>query len=195
MRKYNFSKGVSTALVAMALVTGLSVPVDAAKVDKALSQSEVTKSGVSVMTAAPTVSVENIADGQVATSWKVTVSDVPANVQDTEVGVPSSQTRVLVFDKGDRTKPLNGSASVNKNGNMAYDGGRVFYYQDPTSSSYSKNEFTISGGSFTPGHIHSMGLDMQLIIKQQEQHIMQQLIHQQLVFHGLIMHQYSLITG
>ncbi len=151
MRKYNFSKGVSTALVAMALVTGLSVPVDAAKVDKALSQSEVTKSGVSVMTAAPTVSVENIADGQVATSWKVTVSDVPANVQDTEVGVPSSQTRVLVFDKGDRTKPLNGSASVNKNGNMAYDGGRVFYYQDPTSSSYSKNEFTISGGSFTPG--------------------------------------------
>lgn len=151
MRKFNFSTGVSTALVAMALVTGLSVPVDAAKVDKALSQSEVTKSGVSVMTAAPTVSVENIADGQVATSWKVTVSDVPANVQDAEVGVPSSKTRVLVFDKGDRTKPLNGSASVNKNGNMAYDGGRVFYYQDPTSSSYSKNEFTISGGSFTPG--------------------------------------------
>ena len=98
MRKFYFSKGVSTALVAMALVTGLSVPVDAAKVDKALSQSEVTKSGVSVMTAAPTVSVENIAKGQVATSWKITVSDVPANVQDAEVGVVSSRTRVLVFD-------------------------------------------------------------------------------------------------
>ena len=151
MRKFYFSKGVSTALVAMALVTGLSVPVDAAKVDKALSQSEVTKSGVSVMTAAPTVSVENIAKGQVATSWKITVSDVPANVQDAEVGVVSSRTRVLVFDKGDRTKPLNGSASVNKNGNMDYSGGAVFFYQDPTSSSYSKNEVVIKGGSFTPG--------------------------------------------
>ena len=122
MRKFNFSTGISTVLVAMALVTGLSVPVNAAKVDKTLSQSEVTKSGA----AAPTLSVESVADGQVATSWKVKVGGVSAPVRDASGRVSGNfTTRVLIFDKGDRTKPLNGSSSVNKNGTNVYSGGAV----------------------------------------------------------------------
>lgn len=152
MRKFNFSTGVSTALVAMALVTGLSVPVDAAKVDKALSQSEVTKSGVTFATAAPTVSVENVADGQVATSWKVKISDVPAPVKDANGNIKESfKTRVLIFDKGDRTKPLNGSSTVNKNGTIVYSDGRVFYYDDDLYDSAERYQTTFNGSSYTPG--------------------------------------------
>ena len=161
MRKFNFSKGVSTALVAMALVTGLSVPVNAAKVDKTLSQSEVTKSGA----AAPTLSVENVADGQVATSWNVKVGGVPAPVRDASGRVSGNfTTRVLIFDKGDRTKPLNGSSSVNKNGTIVYSGGSVFYVDEDGdiriesgSSDYyystdeSTFQTTFNGSSYTPG--------------------------------------------
>ncbi len=152
MRKFNFSTGISTALVAMALVTGLSVPVDAAKVDKALSQSEVTKSGVTFVTAAPTVSVENVADGQVATSWKVKISDVPAPVKDANGNIKESfKTRVLIFDKGDRTKPLNGSSTVNENGTIVYSDGRVFYYDDDLYDSAERYQTTFNGSSYTPG--------------------------------------------
>ncbi len=161
MRKFNFSTGISTVLVAMALVTGLSVPVNAAKVDKTLSQSEVTKSGA----AAPTLSVENVANGQVATSWNVKVSGVPAPVKDATGRVSGNfTTRVLIFDKGDRTKPLNGSSSVNKNGTIVYSGGSVFYVDEDgdirigSGSSdyyYSTDESTFQttfrGSSYTPG--------------------------------------------
>ena len=151
MRKFNFSTGVSTALVAMALVTGLSVPVDAAKVDKALSQSEVTKSGVTFVTAAPTLKVENVADGQVATSWKVTVSDVPAPIKDADGDDKESyETRVLIFDKGDRMKPLNGSSSVNENGTIVYDGGTTFRYNEDVTSA-DRNQVTFYGSAYTPG--------------------------------------------
>ena len=151
MRKFNFSTGVSTALVAMALVTGLSVPVDAAKVDKALSQSEVTKSGVTFMTPAPTLKVENVADGQVATSWKVTVSDVPAPIKDAEGYTKASyETRVLIFDKGDRMKPLNGSSYVNENGTIVYDDGTTFSYNEDATSA-ERNQVTFNGSAYTPG--------------------------------------------
>lgn len=152
MRKFNFSTGISTVLVAMALVTGLSVPVNAAKVDKTLSQSEVTKSGVTFVTAAPTVSVENVADGQVATSWKVKISDVPAPVKDANGNIKESfKTRVLIFDKGDRTKPLNGSSTVNENGTIVYSDGRVFYYDDDLYDSAERYQTTFNGSSYTPG--------------------------------------------
>ena len=161
MRKFNFSTGISTVLVAMALVTGLSVPVNAAKVDKTLSQSEVTKSGA----AAPTLSVESVADGQVATSWKVKVGGVSAPVRDASGRVSGNfTTRVLIFDKGDRTKPLNGSSSVNKNGTIVYSGGSVFYVDEDGdiriesgSSDYyystdeSTFQTTFKGSSYTPG--------------------------------------------
>ena len=151
MRKFNFSTGVSTALVAMALVTGLSVPVDAAKVDKALSQSEVTKSGVTFVTPAPTLKVENVADGQVTTSWNVTVSDVPAPVKDAQGYTKEYyQTRVLIFDKGDRMKPLNGSSYVNKNGTIVYDGGTTFSYNEDATSA-ERNQVTFNGSAYTPG--------------------------------------------
>ena len=154
MRKFNFSTGVSTALVAMALVTGLSVPVDAAKVDKALSQSEVTKSGVTFVTPAPTLKVENVANGQVATSWKVTVSDVPAPIKDAAGYTKRSyKTEVLIFDKGDRMKPLNGSSYVNKNGTIVYDvnDNYTFSYQNPEWSDIRENIVTFDGGNYTPG--------------------------------------------
>ena len=151
MRKFNFSTGVSTALVAMALVTGLSVPVDAAKVDKALSQSEVTKSGVTFVTPAPTLKVENVADGQVTTSWNVTVSDVPAPVKDAQGYTKEYyQTRVLIFDKGDRMKPLNGSSYVNENGTIVYNGGTTFSYNEDATSA-ERNQVTFNGSAYTPG--------------------------------------------
>ena len=151
MRKFNFSTGISTVLVAMALVTGLSVPVDAAKVDKALSQSEVTKSGVTFVTPAPTLKVENVADGQVTTSWNVTVSDVPAPVKDAQGYTKGYyQTRVLIFDKGDRMKPLNGSSSVNENGTIVYDGGTTFSYNEDATSA-ERNQVTFNGSAYTPG--------------------------------------------
>ena len=83
MRKLSFSTGVSTTLVAMALVTGLAVPVNAAKVDTTLSQQEVTKSSATILTAAPQISMkESVAEGQHVSSWTVNYTPVPEAVKD-----------------------------------------------------------------------------------------------------------------
>lgn len=156
MRKFNFSKGVSTALVAMALVTGLSVPVDAAKVDKALSQSEVTKSGATVTTAAPAIALkESTGKGKVETDWTFTYSPVPAPYvyKDAE-GNESKRDYtmyVLVFDEGDRTKPVYGSTSVDAMGKLVYSSWTSMSYVDPAQNPGTKYEFTLSASQLTPG--------------------------------------------
>lgn len=152
MRKLSFSKGVSATLVAMALVTGLSIPVDAAKTDKALSQQEVTKSGATIVTAAPQISLkESTASGQRITSWTVNYTPVPEPVKRTNGDTRSFETRIFVFDKGDRTNPLNGDYYIDDNGKRILTGGKSISYVNPYEKPDYKYEVSISAYSLTPG--------------------------------------------
>ena len=153
MRKLSFSKGVSTTLVAMALVTGLAVPVYAAIVDTTLSQQEVTKSGATILTAAPQISMkESVAEGQHVSSWTVNYTPVPEAVKDANGNtVRNYYTRIFVFDKGDRTKPLNGSYYIDSNGKRVLTGGKYIDYVNPYANPNTKYETTISTFSLTPG--------------------------------------------
>ena len=152
MRKLSFSKGVSATLVAMALVTGLSIPVDAAKADTTLSQQEVTKSGATILTAAPQISIkESTASGQKITSWTVNYTPVPEPVKRDDGSTRAFETRIFVFDKGDRTDPLNGDYYIDKNGKRVLTGGEEVYYVNPYSDPDYKYETTISTYNLTPG--------------------------------------------
>ena len=152
MRKLSFSTGVSTTLVAMALVTGLAVPVNAAKVDTTLSQQEVTKSSATILTAAPQISIkESTASGQKITSWTVNYTPVPEPVKRDDGSTRAFETRIFVFDKGDRTDPLNGDYYIDKNGKRVLTGGEEVYYVNPYSDPDYKYETTISTYNLTPG--------------------------------------------
>ncbi len=170
MRKFSFSKGVSAALVAMALVTGLSVPVSAAKAGTTLSQQEVTKSGATILSQAPAISLkQTTASGQIATKWTVAYSPVPAPItgQDGDI-IRSYRLSIFVFDKGDRTNPLpcgyydestdyssydysNPSVSIDDNGKLTLFNGIDEYYVDGAQDPTHLNEVTISGSQLTPG--------------------------------------------
>lgn len=173
MRRKNLKQSITAFALAAAMVASVAapaVPASAAEVVEQVSSvnqvGDINAAGISLK--------DTVVDGQVTKSWtfnynndalaeskyKITGKNYSLDysgqtVAVKEEAVESEDTfyptmKVLVFDKGDRTKPLLGSMSMDETGKYVVDSGY-------TSESYSKSfgakyEFTINAtDALTPG--------------------------------------------
>lgn len=173
MRRKNLKKSITAFALAAAMVASVAapaVPASAAEVVEQVSSvnqvGDINAAGISLK--------DTVASGQVTKSWtfnynndalaeskyKITGKSYSLDYSGQTVAVKeeaveneytfSPTMKVLVFDKGDRTKPLLGSMSLDETGKYVVDSGYV-------SESYSKSfgtkyEFTINAtDALTPG--------------------------------------------
>ncbi|MBQ8085174.1 MAG: hypothetical protein IJ232_03605 [Lachnospiraceae bacterium] len=156
MRRMNLKRSF-TAFALAAVMAASVVPAVPASAET-VKVADVEQLGAATV-AAPTLSLkESTMSGQVTTSWKFTRSNVPEPKKEEVKEGTSTYTNtydytmyVLVFNQGDRTKPVYGSMYTDDFGKKVISGGRTFYYVDPAKADKDEFEFTISSGSLTPG--------------------------------------------
>lgn len=152
MRRMNLKRSVTAFALAAAMVVSLAPAVPASA--ETVKVSEVNQLGAATV-AAPTLSLkESTLSGQTTTSWTFTRSNVPEAYKETVNNDTHSYPYtmyVLVFDQGDRTKPVMGSMYTDDFGKRVISDGTEFYYQDPAKAEKDAFEFTIGSGSLTPG--------------------------------------------
>lgn len=161
MRRRNLKRSLTAFALAAAMAVSIAPAVPASA--ETVKVSEVTQTGAATV-AAPSLSLkESRMSGQTTTSWTFTRSNVPEPVKEevTEGNVVDNAKYtntynytmyILVFDQGDRTKPVLGSMYTDDFGRRVIDGGEFsFGYTDPAKADKDTFEFTLSSGDMTPG--------------------------------------------
>ena len=157
MRSKNLRQRFTAFALATVMAAGVlpAIPVSATESDFVVQDEVLSVGAVNTAIAANLKIKESTGSGQETTSWTIQYgyggsadNGVPEPVKEKDEDTKETKeyqykVYVMVFEKGDRTKPVYGEFSTDEFGKKVISGGKTLSYVDPKDDPDHKNEFII----------------------------------------------------